>query len=186
MNKKIRIIICVVIIAVIAIGIYFAMKGFNDKNPEKVKSSIETKREQLISKVEEISKERGIHVYINNGTSEEEIENLIDRISKIDGVASVTLENKEEALEELREKFGDNKELLDAYKGENNIFPDSLIVTITDFSKADKIKDIISEYENVENVSSGFKTLQAIKKNIDSYTEDEIDEFIKIIDQLEE
>ena len=56
------------------------------------------------------------HIIINEAT-QKQIEELGDKIRKIDGVSTVEYVSKEQALDQMKEKFGDKKDLLDAYEG---------------------------------------------------------------------
>lgn len=179
MNSQIKYLISFAIVIIFAIGSFAIMKNVHEKNNVKLKSSFESKKEQLFNRLEGMGKEYGMQVFVKREASEEEIEELMNKISKIDGVSSVTLKSKEEELEKLKEKLNNKDDLIEIYKNNENIFPDSLIVSIDDFNKADKIKDIISEFENVDKIDTKYRTIQNIKENIDSFTEEDIDVFIK-------
>ena len=119
---------------------------------------------QIIKSIEE---EQGMQVFIIEGADSKEVQEVRDMISTIDGVASATIYTKQEALDELKNKWKDNRELLDTYEGENNIFPDSVIVKLTDLEKSaevqKKIKQIkINDKEYVDDILTSTKTINAL------------------------
>ena len=91
-------------------------------------------------------------------------------------------ESKDEVLEELKKRFDNNKELLDTYVGNNNIFPNSLIISVNDINKIEKIVEKVSEFKNIETVMSKQKTIDEIHKNLDTLSEEDIDLIIESID----
>ena len=117
--------------------------------------------------IKSIEEEQGMQVFIIEGADSKEVQEVRDMISTIDGVASATIYTKQEALDELKNKWKDNRELLDTYEGENNIFPDSVIVKLTDLEKSaevqKKIKQIkINDKEYVDDILTSTKTINAL------------------------
>ena len=117
--------------------------------------------------IKSIEEEQGMQVFIIEGADSKEVQEVRDMISTIDGVASATIYTKQEALDELKNKWKDNRELLDTYEGENNIFPDSVIVKLTDLEKSaevqEKIKQIkINDKEYVDDILTSTKTINAL------------------------
>lgn len=112
--------------------------------------------------VSEIESAQGIQVYIKNEATQKQIEELGDKIRKIDGVSTVEYVSKEQALDQMKEKFGDKKDLLDAYEGENNIFTASYVVTLTDLSQSKSIQDQILTFENVKKITSKDETVTTL------------------------
>ena len=85
--------------------------------------------------VEEVESAQGIQVFINNDATQEQIDEIGDKIRKLDGVSTVDFKSKEAALDQMKEKFGDKQDLLAGYE-ENNIFPASYVVTLTNLEKS--------------------------------------------------
>ena len=183
MKKKICIIlVIVIIIAGITATVRLRQANVRNDNKEE-KTELDIKKETLLKKSDEMIKSQAIEAFIKTGTSDEEIEELIGKISEIEGVNSVTLKNKDEVVDEMRKRFGDNGGLLDIYTGENNIFPNSLIISVNDTNKIEKIVEKISKLENVDSVVSSNKTVDAIYKDIDTLSEEDIDLLIESIDR---
>ena len=68
------------------------------------------------------------------------------------------------------------------YVGDDNIFPNSLIISVNDTNKIEKIVEKVSEFKNIETVMSKQKTIDEIRKNIDTLSEEDIDLIIESID----
>ncbi len=114
--------------------------------------------------VKEIESAQGIQVFIKSGTTQEQIEELEDKIRKLDGVSTTEFISKEEALEQMKEKFGDKKDLLEGYEGENNIFTASFVVTLTDLNQSQNIQNQINTFEYVKKITSKDETVTTLIK----------------------
>ena len=111
--------------------------------------------------VEEVESVQGIQVFINNDATQEQIDELVDKIRGIDGVSTIEYVTKEQALEQMKERFGDQQDLLAGYE-ENNIFPASYVVTMTDLSKSKEVQDQILTFENVKKITSKDDTVSTL------------------------
>ncbi|MBP3463177.1 MAG: permease-like cell division protein FtsX [Clostridia bacterium] len=114
-----------------------------------------------------IEEDQGIQVFIVEGADSKEVQEVRDIISQIDGVASATIYTKQDALDQMKTKLKDNEELLEGYEGDNNIFPDSVIVKLTDLEKSasvqEKINQITVNGENyIDSIQSSDKTINAL------------------------
>ena len=92
-----------------------------------------------------IEEDQGIQVFIIDSADSKEVQEIRDMISTIDGVASATVYTKQDALNQMKTKLKNNEELLEGYEGDNNIFPDSVIVKLTDLEKSDAVQEQINE-----------------------------------------
>ncbi len=99
--------------------------------------------------VDEVESEQGIQVFVKNEATQEQIDQLGEDIKAIDGVSTVEFVSKDEALEQMKERFGDRQDLLEGYEGENNIFTASYVVTLTDLTKSQEVQDQINTYSDV-------------------------------------
>ena len=99
--------------------------------------------------VDQVESEQGIQVFVKNEATQEQIDQLGEDIRKIDGVSTVDFVSKDEALEQMKERFGERQDLLDGYEGENNIFTASYVVTLTDLTKSQEVQDQINTYTDV-------------------------------------
>ena len=99
--------------------------------------------------VDQVESEQGMQVFVKNEATQEQIDELGEKIRAIDGVSTVEFVSKDEALEQMKERFGDKQDLLDGYEGENNIFTASYVVTLTDLTKSKTVQDQINTYTDV-------------------------------------
>lgn len=92
------------------------------------------------SMLEQVQMKQGMEVFIWDEVTDEQKEDFKSEIKALDGVNTVTFKNKQQALESMKERMPGNSDLWAGYEGENNIFPASFIVTLTDLEKSDDVK----------------------------------------------
>lgn len=99
--------------------------------------------------VKEVESEQGMSVFLEVDTTEEQIQQIEDKIKALPNVAKVTFISKEEGLNSMKQRLGE-----DIVKGfeQDNPLPDSFAVNVIDLSKATEVKDQIEEIEKVKNV----------------------------------
>lgn len=101
--------------------------------------------QNINSIMKQIESEQGIEVFLYD-ISEDQTKALEDYIRNIDGINTVEYKSKEDALNQLKSQFKDREGLLSGYD-ENNIFPASYVVTLTDLTKNNEVKQKIDEYD---------------------------------------
>ena len=111
--------------------------------------------------VAEVESAQGIQVFINNDAEQEKIDEIGEKIRALDGVSTTDFVSKEDALNQMKEKFGDKKDLLDGYE-ENNIFPASYVVTLTDLSKSKEVQDQILTFDSIKKITSKDETVTTL------------------------
>ncbi|MCI8411080.1 MAG: ABC transporter permease [Clostridia bacterium] len=111
--------------------------------------------------VAEVESAQGIQVFIENQATQEKIDEIGEKIRKLDGVSTVDYKSKEAALDQMKEKFGDKKDLLAGYE-ENNIFPASYVVTLTDLSRSKEVQDQILTFDNIKKITSKDETVTTL------------------------
>lgn len=111
--------------------------------------------------VAEVESAQGIQVYINNDATEEEVKKIGEQIKNLSAVNTVTYVSKEDALNQMKEKFKEKEYLLDGYK-ENNIFPESYVVTLTDLTLSSEVQNEISQMENIKKITSRDETVSTL------------------------
>ena len=112
--------------------------------------------------VREVEDAQGIQVFATEEATDEQVQQLGEEIKKINGVNTIEYKSKEAALDQMKEKFSDNEELLDGYEGENNIFTASYVVTLTDLNLSGQVQDEISKLENVKKITSSDETVSTL------------------------
>lgn len=114
-----------------------------------------------------IEEEQGMQVFIIEDADSKEVQEVRDMISSIDGVASATIYTKQDALDEMKVKLKDNQEVLAGYDGDNNIFPDSVVVKLTDLEKSAEVQEKIYQIQingksYIDEIRSSDKTINAL------------------------
>ncbi|MCI8470712.1 MAG: ABC transporter permease [Clostridia bacterium] len=111
--------------------------------------------------VAEVESAQGIQVFIKNEASQEQIEEIEEKLRALDGVSTTEYVSKEDALTQMKDRFGDKKDLLAGYE-ENNIFPASYVVTLTDLSKSKEVQDQILTFDNIKKITSKDETVATL------------------------
>ena len=111
--------------------------------------------------VSEVESAQGIQVFINNDATREQIEEIETKLRALDGVSTTVYVSKEDALNQMKEKFGDKRDLLAGYE-ENNIFPASYVVTLTDLTKSKEVQEKILTFENIKKITSKDETVSTL------------------------
>lgn len=91
-----------------------------------------------------------IQIYLTDEATEDDTQLIIDDLKQTDGVSDAVYKDREQAMKEFRQRWGDNGYLLDSL--EENPLPDSIVVTIGDLEKADAIAEKAASYGNVEDI----------------------------------
>lgn len=111
--------------------------------------------------IKQVEAEQGIQAYITNDATDEEVKTLGEEINALDGVNTIEFVSKEEALQHMKDRLGDKSYLLDGYD-QNNVFPSSYVVTLTDLSKSSEVQSKISEMKNVKKITSSDETIDML------------------------
>jgi len=93
--------------------------------------------------------------------TDEQITKFGEELKSLDYVAKVTYVSKEEALNSLKESFGEKQYLLEPYEKKNPLKP-SYVVTLTDLEKADEVQNNIEQLENMDNVQVRNQTINTL------------------------
>ena len=101
--------------------------------------------ENINAVLEQVQRQQGMNVFIFDFTTEEQKNEMEKQIKALDGVNTVTYKTKEQALESFRESMKDYKDATAGMDAENNIFPASFEVTLTDLEKSEEIQNKIEE-----------------------------------------
>ena len=111
--------------------------------------------------VKDVEAAQGIQVFINNDATQEQINAIGEQIRSIDGVNNAEYISKEQALQQMKDQFGERQYLLEGYE-ENNIFPASYVVTLTDLTKSGQVQEEISKLENIKKITSKDETVTTL------------------------
>ena len=118
--------------------------------------------ENLNHFVDQVQAEQGIQVFMKLDAKDEDISKLKQELLAIDGVNTVDFISQAQALQQLKERFGQNASLLEGR--DESIFPVSYVVTFTDLNKAASIQEKIEKLDNVDEINSSNKTIGTLVK----------------------
>ena len=118
--------------------------------------------ENLNHFVDQVQAEQGIQVFMKLDATDEQITTLKQELHAIEGINTVDVISQAQALQQVKERFGDKAYLLEGH--DESIFQVSFIVTLTDLSKSSKIQDQISHLSNVEEIRSSNETISTLVK----------------------
>ncbi|WP_278403102.1 permease-like cell division protein FtsX [Megamonas rupellensis] len=93
-----------------------------------------------------------ISVYLKDDLSQEEIDETKETLSKIEGLKDIKFITREEAMENFKERLGDQQFLLDALD-DTNPLPDSFSLTVTSPQQVKTIADTAAALDSVESAS---------------------------------
>ena len=111
--------------------------------------------------MKEVEAEQGMQVFMYKDATEEQIQKLEEDLKGLDNVAKVIHVTKEEGLNGIKERFGENAKLLDVYL-QNNPLGDSFVVHLTDLQKAEEVKAEIEKLDNIKEITAKDKVVNAL------------------------
>ena len=109
--------------------------------------------------VDNVADAQEIRVFIVNTATDEQVEQVGNEILSINGVRNVEYVSKDDAYDSMREWLGE--EAVAGYE-ENNIFPASYNVTLTDLELNEEVQEQIWQIENVEDIRSSNQTIAQV------------------------
>ena len=110
--------------------------------------------------VDDIKSEQGFQVFLTTDATEEQIQEVGDKIRALDGVSTVDFKDKEYAMNFMKEKFGDKAYLVEAYGPD--VYSTSYIVTLTDLKLSKDVQNKILQFENVNKITSSDETVTTL------------------------
>ncbi len=96
---------------------------------------------------------RKVEIYLNSDITEEQMEDIKNAIFDIDENAKIEYYSKEDVLDELKEKFNDNEDLLSGYDYDNNPL-NAYYVIDTSIKNARKIESLEESLPGVKQIIS--------------------------------
>ncbi len=91
-----------------------------------------------------------IEVFLLDETTKKQAEQMADDLKDEDGVKNVTYRTKEDAMTEMKSRWGESGYLLDTLT--ENPLPNSLIIQIEDLESADAVATYAGTLEGIEDV----------------------------------
>lgn len=117
--------------------------------------------ENVNSVITQLESQQGIQIFIDEDATSEEIESLGNQIRNINGVNRVTFVSKEDALNSMKTTLGDES-LFEGWD-EENPFPASYFVTLTDLSLNEQVQSEVLALDNVDEIASENTTINRLR-----------------------
>ena len=141
--------LCIMMATMLMFGIFFII----GKNVNNVMKTIE--------------EEQGMQVFIIDEADSSEVQQVRDMILSIDGVSSAQIYTRQDALDKMKERMKNHADLLSVYEGDENIFPDSVIVKLSNLERSaevqEKIRQITIDGKSyIDDILNSDKTVNAL------------------------
>jgi len=91
-----------------------------------------------------------IQIFLEDDITDEQLDYIEEQAKENEGVLSVIYQSKEQALEIMKEDWGENAYLLEGF--ETNPLPDSFIVKLKGIEYADSVVNKVQELEGIDEV----------------------------------
>lgn len=101
-----------------------------------------------------------IEVFLEDSTSEEEAQEILEQVKAHEHVSDVQYRSKEDALKIMKKRWGENSYLLDTL-GENPL-PNSLLITVDSLESADEVTAYLDEFKGIEDVKYYKETVEKL------------------------
>ena len=111
--------------------------------------------------ISDIKNQNEVVVFIEDGTTEEQITAMYDRIMDIEGVDGAVFVSKDVAMEDYKSEFSE-PELLNGLVGDENPLSDSYKIHLSDIEKIDSVLIELEKIPEIRKIRSGKDLLDAI------------------------
>lgn len=101
-----------------------------------------------------------IEIFVIDGVTEEQVQDMMYNIEEQTGVQAVSYRTKEEALQIMKERWGESGYLLDSL-GENPL-PASILITVQSIESAQAVSDYAETLDGVEDVQFYKETVEKL------------------------
>ncbi|CAH2214966.1 permease-like cell division protein FtsX [Tepidibacter aestuarii] len=90
-----------------------------------------------------------VQVYLNEDMTSQHIFNLEKKLGQIDGVQNVEFESKQDALNKMKEKWGEDAYLLE---GIDNPLDNSFIIEVSNIENTEQIANQVNKFDGIKEV----------------------------------
>ena len=111
--------------------------------------------------MKEVEAQQGMQVFLVKDATDEQITQVGEQIKAIEYVGKVEYVSKDDALNSLKERFGENGDLLNGYY-EKNPLKASYVVTLTELEQSDNVYAQIEQLNYVNNIEVRNDTIDAL------------------------
>ena len=112
--------------------------------------------------IAEVEDAQAIRIFATQEATQEQINNLGEKIAKIEGVNKIVPKTAEDAYNDVKESLGDRQDVMEGL--EVSAFSASFIVTLTNLELNDSVQEKILKLENVKRITSSNQTISALSK----------------------
>ena len=106
-----------------------------------------------------------IEVFLLDETTQDQTMQMMAQLEDRDGVKAVEYRTKEQALEIMKERWGESGYLLDSLG--DNPFPSSVLITVDSLEKAGAVAEYAGSFEGVEDVKYSQETVEKLTEVTD-------------------
>lgn len=103
-----------------------------------------------------------VEVYLEDATDADKAKVIMDTIENINGVSSVEYRTKEQALQVLKQRWGESGYLLDSL-GENPL-PNSILIKVENLNAANRVNTAAGKLDGVESTKYYKETVDKLTK----------------------
>lgn len=103
-----------------------------------------------------------VEYYLEDDVSKAEVEKIIDKIEKNDGIKSTEYRTKEDALRIMKQRWGKNGYLLDNL--DKNPLPNSILISVENNKIAERLTEKADEIKGVEDVKYYKETVEKLTR----------------------
>lgn len=101
-----------------------------------------------------------VEIFLEDETDEYTAQSMMDQIKNHEHVNKVEYRDKDDALNIMKKRWGENSYLLDTL-GENPL-PNSLLITVDNLESAGEVTEYVSQYDGVEDVKYYKETVEKL------------------------
>jgi len=101
-----------------------------------------------------------VEIFLEEETDQYQAQSMMDQIGSHEHVEDVKYRSKEDALNIMKKRWGENSYLLDSL-GDNPL-PNSLLITVDSLESANEVTEYVSEFEGIEDVKYYKETVEKL------------------------
>ena len=110
--------------------------------------------------IKQVEANQGLQVFMNEKATDDEIMTLERQLRQIDGISSLEFISKEDALQQMKNRFGEDATLLEGYPAD--IFPVSYVIKIDDLNKSEDIQSQVKALPLVDSIEVRSDTINKL------------------------
>ncbi|MBR5316194.1 MAG: permease-like cell division protein FtsX [Firmicutes bacterium] len=101
-----------------------------------------------------------VEIFLEDSTDKYEAQLMMNQIEEYEHVSKVEYRSKEDALNIMKKRWGENSYLLESLG--NNPLPASLLITVDNIESAGQVTDYVAQFDGVEDVKYYKETVEKL------------------------